>query len=153
MNQYLNKQKYDARMKSKKVQAGLTMIEIMVVVVIIGILAALIVPNIAGRDDQARVSTVKSNLKAIAQALELYKLDNFSYPTTSQGLEALVTNPGDAPNWNSSGYLKKLEKDPWGQPYMYLSPADSGPYEIISYGSDRQEGGEGVAADIILSEL
>ena len=134
-------------------QTGLTMIEIMVVVVIIGILAALIVPNIAGRDDQARVTTAQSNLKAMAQALELYKLDNFSYPTTSQGLEALVSNPGDAPNWNASGYLKKLEKDPWGQPYLYLSPADTGPYDIISYGADRQEGGEGVAADIVLSNL
>lgn len=139
--------------KNKRYQQGLTMIEIMVVVVIIGILAALIVPNIAGRDDQARVTTVKSNLKAMAQSLELYKLDNFEYPSTSQGLEALVSNPGDAPNWNPSGYLKKLEKDPWGQPYLYLSPADAGPYDIISYGSDRKEGGTGTAADIVLSEL
>lgn len=138
---------------SRSLQSGLTLIEVMVVVMILGILAALIVPNIVGRDDQARANVVRSDLHAISSALEMYKLDNFSYPTTEQGLEALAVNPGNAPNWNSNGYLKKVPKDPWGKPYIYISPADTGPYDILSLGSDGQEGGEGVAADLSLSGL
>jgi general secretion pathway protein G len=136
----------------QSLQRGLTLIEVMVVVMILGILAALIVPNIVGRDDQARVSVVASDLHGISSALEMFKLDNFSYPTQEQGLEALAKDPGNLPNWNKSGYLKKLPKDPWGKPYLYIPPAQNGQYDIISLGADGQEGGEGVAKDISLSE-
>lgn len=134
-------------------QAGFTMIEIMVVVAILGILAALIVPNVTGRDDKARVQVAKSDIKSISSAVELYKLDNFKYPSTDQGLEALVTQPSDAPNWAEGGYLKKLPQDPWQREYIYLSPGQSGPYDLISLGADGQDGGEGVNADITLGDI
>ncbi len=136
----------------QSLQRGLTLIEVMVVVMILGILAALIVPNIVGRDDQARVSVVASDLHAVASALEMFKLDNFNYPNQEQGLEALAKDPGNLPNWNKNGYLKKLPKDPWGKPYIYIPPAQTGQYDIVSLGADGQEGGEGVAKDISLSE-
>ncbi len=135
-----------------KQQQGFTLIEIMVVVVILGILGALIVPNIMGRTGEARITAAKSDLRAIGNALNLYRLDNFNYPSTDQGLEALVTKPGgfpEAKNWNPDGYLARLPKDPWGNDYLYLSPGSHGPYDLYSHGSDGREGGEGEAADIV----
>lgn len=129
-------------------QQGFTLIEIMVVVVIIGILAALIAPNIIGRDDQARVAAAKSDLQAISQSLDMYKMDNFRYPTTDQGLDALVNRPQDTKNWPANGYLKSQPKDPWGNPYVYVAPGAKGPYDLISLGADGKEGGEGYDADI-----
>ena len=141
-------------MKKRPVMSrGFTLIEVMVVIAILGILAALIVPNLTGKDDQARVQVVKSDLKQISSALEMYKLDNLNYPTTEQGLEALSKKPDTVKNWPQGGYLKKTPMDPWGRAYVYLSPADVNPYEIISYGADGEEGGEGVKADIALSSL
>jgi general secretion pathway protein G len=130
---------------------GFTLIEILVVVVILSILAALIVPKIMDRPDQARVVAAKSDIRAIDAALKLYRLDNSVYPSTEQGLQALVTKPqtGDIPpNWKSSGYLDRLPKDPWGHPYQYLNPGVHGEIDVFSYGRDGQPGGEGVDADI-----
>jgi general secretion pathway protein G len=129
--------------------AGFTLIEIMVVVVILGIMAALVVPNIAGRQEQAQRTAVESDLNALANALEFYRLDNFTYPSTEQGLEALVTQPSGYPEarrWKSGGYLRRLPTDPWGTPYQYLSSGER--FELYSLGADGQEGGEGGAADI-----
>ncbi len=130
---------------------GFTLIEILVVVVILSILAALIVPKIMDRPDQARVVAAKSDIRAIDAALKLYRLDNSVYPSTEQGLQALVTKPqtGDIPpNWKSSGYLDRLPKDPWGHEYQYLNPGLHGEIDVFSYGRDGQPGGEGVDADI-----
>lgn len=129
---------------------GFTLIEIMVVVIIIGLLAAVVVPQFLGRVDDARVSKAKSDIQAIEAALSLYKLDNFRYPTTEQGLNALVQKPADPEirNWKEGGYLKRLNKDPWGQDYQYAYPGTQGEYDLFSYGADRQAGGEGVNADI-----
>jgi general secretion pathway protein G len=135
-----------------KQQAGFTLIEIMVVVVIIGILGALIIPNIMGRTDDARKTATQSDIRAISNALNLYRLDNFTYPSTEQGLEALVTEPDGFPvakNWNPDGYLSKLPKDPWGNAYLYLSPGVHGDYDLYSYGADGNEGGEDAGADIV----
>jgi len=135
---------------------GFTLIEIMVVVVIIGILAALIAPSVLSRIDEARVTKAKADLKSIEAALELYRLDNYRYPTTDQGLKALVSNPNDptVPNWRAEGYLKQLPKDPWGNPYLYASPGSSGtPFDLVSLGADGQVGGTGVDADIALKDV
>lgn len=130
---------------------GFTLIEIMVVIIILGILAALVVPNIMGRPDEARVTAAKADIRSISNALDLYKLDNFSYPSTDQGLEALATKPSGSPepkNWNVDGYLGKVPKDPWGNEYHYLSPGAHGRFDLYSFGADGREGGEGVDADI-----
>ncbi len=139
-----------SRIQSRNHQHGFTLIEIMVVVVIIGILAAIIGPNIFGKDEQARVTAAKTNLQGIRSALDLYKLDNFRYPTTDQGLEALVKQPTEAKNWPQGGYLRSAEvpKDPWGNAYVYVSPGVDMPYDLKSLGADGQEGGEGNNADI-----
>jgi len=132
-------------------QAGFTLIEVLVVVVILGLLAALIVPRIMDRPDEARVVAAKSDITAIMSALKLYRLDNGTYPTTEQGLQALVKKPttGDVPpNWKQGGYLERLPKDPWGTDYQYLSPGVYGEIDVFSYGADRKPGGEGYAADI-----
>lgn len=131
--------------------AGFTLIEVMVVVVILGILAAIIVPNVIGKDDKARVEATNTSLKAVANALEMYKLDNHKYPTTEEGLDALVKKPASAKNWNPQGYLKGgTPKDSWGNAIQYLSPgAANKPYELYSFGADGVDGGEGNNADIM----
>lgn len=130
---------------------GFTLIEIMIVVAILAILAATVVPTILDRPDEARLVKAKQDIRAIEAALDLYKLDNFDYPTTDQGLEALVSPPSTPPepkNWKASGYLKNLPKDPWGNEYQFLSPGENGVVDIYSLGSDAQPGGESYAADI-----
>lgn len=132
-------------------QAGFTLLEVMVVLAIIGGIMALVATNIIGSAGDARVKTTKSQIKLIENALDLYKLDNFTYPTTEQGLEALITKPTSAPepkNYRSDGYLKgnSVPTDSWGNEFLYF--LDKGRYEIISLGADGQEGGEGEAADI-----
>jgi general secretion pathway protein G len=130
---------------------GFTLIEVMVVIVIIAILAALIVPRVMSRPDEARVTAARQDIGAISQALKLYKLDNMRYPTTEQGLQALVKKPATAPvpeNWKGNGYLEKLPKDPWGSPYKYLQPGLHGDVDVMSFGANREAGGEGSDADI-----
>ncbi|MHB9101486.1 MAG: type II secretion system major pseudopilin GspG [Sulfuricella sp.] len=132
-------------------QRGFTLIEIMVVVVILGILAALVVPKVMSRPDEARIVAAKQDIQALAQALKLYRLDNQRYPTSEQGLQALVQKPTTAPlppNWKPGGYLDRLPKDPWGHPYLYLNPGLRGEIDILSYGADGASGGEGNDADI-----
>ena len=136
---------------STRIETGFTLIEIMVVVVIMGILAALIVPKLMGRTDDARIIAAKQDIATLMQALKLYKLDNQRYPTTEQGLQALVAKPTAgpaAPGWKSGGYLDKLPKDPWGNPYQYLSPGIKGDLDVFSLGADGQPGGTGSDADI-----
>jgi general secretion pathway protein G len=144
-------------MKSvRTAQAGFTLIEVMVVIVILGILSALVVPNILHKAGDARIAAAKSDLAAIGQALDMYKLDNSSYPTGDQGLEALVSKPSGTPeprNWNSNGYLKKLPEDPWHRHYQYMSPAEGAAYEIRTLGADGREGGEGEDQDLSSLDL
>lgn len=131
--------------------SGVTLIEMMVVLVIIGIVAALIVPNVIGRPDEARRSVAIADLRTIAASLEIYRLDNRSYPTTQQGLSALSTMPADPPipvNWVAGGYLPNVPLDPWGAAYIYKQPGDTAAYDLISLGADGLPGGEGAAADI-----
>ena len=133
--------------------AGVTLIEMMVVLVIIAVVAAMVVPNVIGRPDEARVTVAQTDLRSIAGALELYRLDNRVYPTTSQGLGALVEKPQTAPapvNWASGGYLSAMPADPWGAPYVYRSPGENGRFDLLSLGADGQPGGDGVNADIPL---
>lgn len=130
---------------------GFTLIEIMVVMVILGLLVAVVAPNIMGRSDQAKVTVAETQLTNITKALDLYRLDNSHYPSTQQGLEALVSRPSGTPepkNWNPDGYMKNIPEDPWGNEFQYVSPGMEGPYDLYSYGSDGQEGGDGDAADI-----
>jgi general secretion pathway protein G len=130
---------------------GFTLIEIMVVVVILAILAALVVPRVMSRPDEARVIAAQQDIRAIVQALKLYRLDNLRYPNTEQGLEALVnapTVPPMAQNWKSGGYVERLPRDPWGNSYQYLSPGIRGEIDVLSYGADGVSGGEGFDADI-----
>ncbi len=132
---------------------GFTLIELMVVIVILGILAGLIVPRIMGRPDEARQLKAKVQIESLETTLKLYKLDNGAYPSTEQGLQALIEQPttGDIPKkWREGGYLEKgkLPKDPWGNEFIYLSPGTHGEYDIMSYGADGVPGGEGKNADI-----
>lgn len=130
---------------------GFTLLEVMVVVVILGILAALVVPNIIGRPDEARVIAAKQDIASLMQALKLYRLDNQRYPSTEQGLQALVTKPATEPvpaNWKTGGYVERLPRDPWGHPYQYLNPGVHGEIDVFSYGGDRAPGGDGNNADI-----
>lgn len=132
-------------------QRGFTLIEMMVVVVILGVLAALVVPKVMSRPDEARLVAAKQDIQALSQALKLYRLDNQRYPSTEQGLQALVQKPTTAPtppNWKSGGYLERLPKDPWGHGYLYLSPGVRGEIDVFSYGADGVAGGEGNDADI-----
>ena len=133
----------------RRLQSGFTLIELMVVLLIIGVLAALIVPNVLDRADDARATAAKTDVNNLMQALKLYKLDNQRYPTAEQGLQALLTKPtsGPAPtNWKS--YLDKLPNDPWGRAYLYLNPGIKGEIDVMSFGADGQAGGEGNNADI-----
>ncbi|MEY4653507.1 MAG: type secretion system major pseudopilin GspG [Pseudomonadota bacterium] len=137
------------RHTTTKARRGFTLIELMVVLVIIGVLAALIVPNVLDRADDARVTAARTDVNNLLQALKLYRLDNQRYPTTEQGLQALVTRPTTAPTppgWRP--YLDKLPQDPWGQPYQYLNPGTRGEIDVMSLGADAQPGGEGPNADI-----
>ncbi len=130
---------------------GFTLIEIMVVIVILGLLAAIVVPKLIGRTEQAKRTQVRVQIKNIQQAIELFKLDNGFYPSTEQGLDALVRNPETgraAKNYRKGGYLDRVPKDPWGNPFVYLAPGAHGDYDISSYGADGVPGGEGEDADI-----
>lgn len=132
-------------------QTGFTLVEIMVVVIIIGLLAGIVVPNVMDNLDKANVQKARADFSSLQTALKLYRIDNFNYPTTEQGLEALVTKSSIAPvprNFKSSGYLDALSKDPWGNDYQYMSPADGHEYDIYSLGADGVTGGEGQNADI-----
>ncbi len=133
--------------------AGFSLIEIMVVLVIIGLLVSIVAPNVLNRADDARVQKVQADFAAIATSLKIYRLDNYNYPTTEQGLDALVDKPSIDPipgNWKKGGYLEQLPVDPWGRPYLYLSPAEfgDGDYDIYSLGADGVTGGEDQNADI-----
>lgn len=140
--------------RRRQSQRGFTLIEILVVVVIIGILGAVIVPNLLGRPDQARVTAAQSDLRNLANALDIYRLDNFQYPSTDQGLEALVQKPSGFPepkNYNPEGYIKHLPTDPWGSPYVY-ERTERG-FMLKSLGADGAEGGEGLNADILYEDV
>jgi len=132
-------------------QRGFTLLEVMVVVVILGILAALVVPKIISRPDEARVIAAKQDIASLMQALKLYRLDNQRYPTTEQGLQALLAKPATTPiplNWKQGGYIERLPKDPWGGAYQYLNPGVQGEIDVFSYGAEGAPGGEGNDADI-----
>ncbi len=139
--------------KVSKQQNGFTLIEIMVVVVILGILASVVVPRIMDNPDKARVAKAKQDIRALESALDIYRLDNFTYPNTDQGLEALVRKPPEAANWKEGGYIKKLNKDPWGRDYQFLSPGTHSEIDIYSLGADGAPGGDGINADIGSWEL
>ncbi len=130
---------------------GFTLIEIMVVVTIIAILIAIVAPRVMDQPDKAAAVRARADIAAIATGLNLYKLDNFTYPSTDQGLAALVTKPGgqpEAPNWKAGGYMDRVPKDPWQRDYVYLSPGQHGEIDVYSLGRDGQPGGEGPAADV-----
>lgn len=132
-------------------QRGFTLIEIMVVVVILGILAAVVVPRIMDNPDKARVTKARQDIRVLESTLNMYRLDNFNYPSTQQGLDALAQKPSgepEPPNYKAGGYVKSLPKDPWGNPYQYLQPGVRGEFDLFSLGSDGRPGGEGIAADI-----
>jgi general secretion pathway protein G len=133
-------------------EAGFTLIEVVVVIIILGLLASIVVPRIVGRTDTAKRTAAEVTIKQLESALKLYRADNGFYPTTDQGLEALVTPPATAPvplRYNPEGYLDKVPTDPWGNHYIYLSPGIHSPdYDIESYGADGEDGGEGTFADI-----
>ncbi len=138
-------------MSNKNTQHGFTLLEILVVVIILGIMASLILPNIMGRTDQARVIAAKNDIRTLTGALKLYRLDNGSYPSTEQGLEALVSQPTADPvprNWKKNGYIEHLPEDPWGQQYKYLNPGVNGEIDVFTLGADGQPGGEDSAADL-----
>ena len=133
----------------RRVQRGFTLIELMVVLVIIGVLAALIVPNVLERADDARVTAAKTDVNNLMQALKLYRLDNQRYPTAEQGLQSLLAKPTSGPlpaNWKP--YLDQLPNDPWGKPYLFLNPGIKGEVDVLSFGADGQAGGEGKNADV-----
>ncbi len=145
-----------SKLPSKKVdekfskQQGFTLIEIMIVVVILSILASLIIPRIMNQPDQARVVKAQQDMRALQSALNMYRLDNYHYPNTNQGLQALVTKPSGEPkpaNWQQP-YLDKLPMDPWGQPYLYLMPGKHSDFDLFTYGADQRKGGEESDADL-----
>ena len=139
------------RLRGGRLQRGFTLVEIMVVVVIIGILGALVVPKLMGRTGESRITAARVDIATLMQALKLYRLDNQRYPTTEQGLQALIEKPSAGPSangWKSGGYVEKLPKDPWGNPYQFLSPGVKGEVDLFSYGADGQPGGTADDADI-----
>lgn len=134
-----------------RVAAGFSLIEILVVVVIIGILAAVIVPRVMDEPDRARVTKARQDVQSLVTALNMYKLDNYQYPSTEQGLEALVGQPSgqpEAPNWKPGGYIDRLPNDPWGRPYQYLNPGLKGEIDVWSFGANGMPGGEGINGEI-----
>jgi general secretion pathway protein G len=138
-------------MRCRPLRSGFTLIEVMVVVAILAILASLIVPRVIGRPDEARVVAAKQDIATLSQALKMYRLDNQRYPSTEQGLGALVARPATAPvppNWKPGGYLERLPKDPWGNPYQYLNPGLRGEIDVFSFGADGIAGGQGFDADV-----
>ena len=138
-------------MHTRRRNTGFTLIEIMVVVVILGILAAVIVPRVLDRPDTARLVKAKQDLRPLESALNLYRLDNYAYPSTDQGLEALIEKPVGTPeprNWQPGGYIDRLPIDPWQRPYLYLSPGQNGDFDVYTLGADGVPGGEGVNADL-----
>jgi general secretion pathway protein G len=143
--------KLNLRRSAHRLQRGFTLIEIMVVVVIMGVLAALVVPKLISRTGESKVAAAKVDIATIMQALKLYKLDNQRYPTTEQGLQSLIEKPTGGPaanGWKAGGYVEKMPKDPWGNQYQYLSPGIKGEIDVFSYGADGQPGGTGDDADI-----
>ncbi|QQD16912.1 type II secretion system major pseudopilin GspG [Spongiibacter nanhainus] len=133
-------------------QQGFTLLEIMVVIVILGLLVAVVAPNVLQNQDRAMVEKARADIAALEQALDMYKLDNHVYPTTDQGLQALVKEPETGPQpkaYRSNGYIKRLPEDPWGNPYLYIQPGEHGPYDLYSTGADGEEGGEELASDIV----
>lgn len=139
------------RCSTPRSAAGLTLIEILIVMVILGIFAGIIVVNVMDRPDQARMVAARNDIAALSNALKLYRLDNGVYPSSEQGLSALVRKPevGEPPrNWKTGGYVEKLPKDPWGSEYQYLNPGVHGEVDVFSFGGDGRSGGEGVNADI-----
>ncbi len=146
----MNSPKAPTAMRTRSA-AGFTLIEIMVVIVILGVLAALVVPKIMSRPDEARRVAARQDIASIMQALKLYRLDNARYPTSEQGLQALIARPAVEPvpaNWKGGGYLEKLPKDPWGHPYQFMNPGVRGEIDIFSFGADGQPNGAGNDADI-----
>ncbi|GAB7218976.1 type II secretion system major pseudopilin GspG [Vibrio comitans] len=138
-------------MKYNKKQQGFTLLEVMVVVVILGILASFVVPNLLGNKEKADQQKAITDIVALENALDMYKLDNSVYPTTDQGLDALVSRPTGSPeprNYRNDGYIRRLPSDPWGNEYQYMSPGDNGNIDIFTLGADGQEGGEGPSSDI-----
>lgn len=134
-----------------KKQQGFTLLEIMVVVVILGLLVAIVAPNVLDNQDKAMVEKTKADIAGLEQALDMYKLDNHTYPSTDQGLESLVKKPQINPepkNYRPDGYIKRLPTDPWGNSYQYLTPGEHGSFDLYSFGADGDNGGEGQAADI-----
>ena len=145
---------FPANTSEKCKQSGFTLIEILVVVVIVGILGAIIVPNLLGRPDQARITAAESDIRSLAVALDMYRLDNFVYPSTEQGLDALVSKPAGFPepkNYSPDGYLKSVPTDPWGSPYIYERSGDG--FDLFSLGADGAEGGDALNADIRYEDL
>ncbi|PCJ46873.1 MAG: type II secretion system protein GspG [Moraxellaceae bacterium] len=145
----MKKQNYSM---AAKASAGFTMIELMVVIVILGVLGGLVAVNVFENVDKSRVQAAKTDISTIAQALDLFKLDNFKYPTTDMGLDALVNQPDGARGWPTNGYIKKEPLDPWDTPYGYIS-SDGQSFELYSFGADASQGGEGTAADISMADL
>jgi general secretion pathway protein G len=141
----------NARLAARRLSAGFTLLEIMVVVVILGILAALVAPQVISKVDEANAVKAKQDIRAFETALNLFRLDNFKYPTTDQGLQALAVQPTDSSirNWKKGGYIDSLRKDPWGNDYQYVYPGTHGKeFDLFTLGADGREGGEGVDADI-----
>ncbi len=135
---------------TRRREHGFTLIEIMVVVIIIGLLAAIVAPQVIGRVDDAQIEKARADIRNIDSAMKFYRLDNFAYPTSEQGIEALVNKPNDPSvrNWKEGGYLDRLPKDPWGNPYLYLNPGNNAEIDIYTLGRDGRPGGEGVDADL-----
>lgn len=151
MTTYLNNRNFRCPQSHLRTP-GFTLIEVLVVIVILGVLAAVVVPKVMGRPDEARVIAAKQDVNSLVQALKMYRLDNQRYPSAEQGLNALVSKPTVAPipnNWKPGGYVDRLPKDPWGNAYQYLNPGVRTPdIEVFSFGADGQPGGEGIDADI-----